>query len=849
MSIKRKILPLILAAVAFTACNKTGDADIGQFSDTTAAMSESSASEVTEAAAEKDNDTSDTEAPEAKKIKKEIKNAVYSDDGRTLIYIPSHWIGTLKIPQSVDAIGENAFYQSRLTSIVLPDGLKTIGDNAFAESSITGIELPSTVTDIGDGAFRDSALESIELNDGLKTIGDSVFAGTGVKDVCLPESIEKCGLVFGQTENGPFIIIPSEMKDNDCISSLKNYKNILYVDKSINENIDEPIYSEDGKTLIAFPAAETGYFRMPSGVENIAENAFYNSRLEFLDTDGIKSIGRNAFFNSSIFEIFIPRSVTEIGDYTFANSALKRIRLNGGLKTIGDYAFANTPLESIWLDDGVETIGAYAFANTPLESIIMYDKLKTIGDYAFTNTLLESIELNDGLKTIGESAFEGTQLKEISLPRYMEKCGMIFGQTENTPIIYAPASAENNASTRSLKNYKNVIYRDETDLEFLFRKASAFDRNGLEDKIFIDLNGDAFPEMVEIGYDDFDIRTFDLSLGTWKGFIYEIPEESDLYLYHDKENDVYFYIYKEYWIGTNYIHKVSITENGFSNRTIGRYKSKGGGKQNGQLTKEIDFGYFNGNFFIEANIPDICVYEMSENLPHCELIRTVNIKDTVDKYSNDSKAYRAVMDSFADRPQPSEYKKSLPKEPESTVSGNIDIYDKYGRCYSKVSINSYSASLESDEITEENFEKFSHMPNLIYLHLRSFFDDDYAEDVGSGYRPSYEKLYEERTIDLIDISKLSGLEYLEVETDNIINASEIGKLKNLRMLRIDGNADDLSFLADMDSLEAIELHPCSDKPADFFAPLYGLKNLKYIIYATDEQAAHIAENAPWISIV
>ena len=624
----------------------------------------------------------------------------------------------------------------------------------------------------------------------------------------------------------------------------------LTVDESINEDIDEPIYSEDGRTLIAFPASITGYFRIPTGVEFIAENAFYNSRLDILDTDGVvKSIGKYAFFNSSITEIIIPLSVTEIGDYTFANSALKRIRLSGGLKTIGDYAFANTQLEDIMLDDGIETIGAYAFANTPLESIKIYDKLKTIGDYAFANTRLTSIELNDGLTTIGDYAFANTKLTEITLPIYIENCGMIFGQTKNTLTIYAPASAENNAGTQSLKNYKNVIYRDETDLEFLLRKTSTFDRKGLEDKIFIDLNGDAFPEMVESGYDDFDVSYFDLSLGTWKEFIYKIPEDSDLYLYHDKENDIYFYIYVENWFGDKYIHKVNITENGFSNRTIGRYDSKGGRDQNGLLTKKLYFGYLDGKFFVEENIPDVCVYEMDKIMPDCELISTIKIKDTVDKYSNNSEMYKTVMDQFADSPQPSEYKKPLPEKPKSAVSGNIDIMHKGGRYYDTISINSYSVQLESDRNNKENLEKLSHMPNLIYLHLRSFFDDDWTDDIGVGYNPTYEDMYEERTIDLSGIGELSGLEYLEIETDNIINTSEIRKLKNLRMLRIRGNADDLSFLANMDSLEAIRLSTCSDKPADFFAPLYGLKNLKYIIYPTDEQAAHITENAPWISIV
>ncbi|MCH5195018.1 MAG: hypothetical protein J1F11_13750, partial [Oscillospiraceae bacterium] len=410
-----------------------------------------------------------------------------------------------------------------------------------------------------------------------------------------------------------------------------------------------------------------------------------------------------------------------------------------------------------------------------------------------------------------------------------------------------------------------VRYMHETDLEFLLRKTGDLNEEayvghifidiyGEETyigRIFIDLDGDDFPEIVRISppkESEWSVRNtltgtfekfpdtpshaylsrFDLSTGKWKD-IFDMPADTDLNLFHDKENDVYFYIYTD---EGNSIHKVCITENGFVDRIVGCYTSTGDYQmainQKYLSDKKIDFGFFYGKFFIEESSPDIDVHKMNESFPQCELISTVNIQDIIDKYSNDSEMYELVMGPFADSPQPSEYKKPEYNDPKPA---------------------SYSASLESRDITEKNFEELSYKPDLIYLHLRSFFDDDWAEDIGVGYRPSYEDLYEERTINLSGISKLSGLEYLEIETDNIINTSEIGKLKNLRLLKINANVDDLSFLADMDSLEAVRISYYTDKPADFYAPLYSLKNLKYIMSATDEQADHIVEHAPWINIV
>ncbi|MCH5194503.1 MAG: hypothetical protein J1F11_11110, partial [Oscillospiraceae bacterium] len=385
-----------------------------------------------------------------------------------------------------------------------------------------------------------------------------------------------------------------------------------------------------------------------------------------------------------------------------------------------------------------------------------------------------------------------------------------------------------------------VRYMHETDLEFLFRKKKSAVDIYCTMRIFIDLDGDDFPERVQIIDENIYLSKFEISSGKWKQFVNDVPIDTDIHLFHDRENDCYFYIYHKYLYEYDYIHKINITENEFIDGTIGRYNST----SDHQIAinpkyisdKKIDFGYFNGTFFIEENAPDIAVYEMNEKMPHCELISTINIQEIIDKYSNDHNGntiYDILISSFSDSPQPSEYKKPLPENNESETG-------------------TYSTSLSGVWIDEEHFEQLSHLPDLIYLHLIDFYVDDDDTSVGRGNHNSHE--YVESTIDLNGISKLSGLKCLEIETDNIINTSEIGKLNDLRMLIMEGDPDDISFLTDMDSLEAIEFTDLSDKPADFLAPLYGMKNLKYLIISrrtliTDEQIAHISENAPWINIV
>ncbi len=58
----------------------------------------------------------------------------------------------------VTAISAGAFYEcTGLTSIDIPNSVTAIGDEAFWCSGLTSAVIPNSVTTIGEGAFRDSA--------------------------------------------------------------------------------------------------------------------------------------------------------------------------------------------------------------------------------------------------------------------------------------------------------------------------------------------------------------------------------------------------------------------------------------------------------------------------------------------------------------------------------------------------------------------------------------------------------------------------------------------------------------------------------------------------------------------
>lgn len=236
----------------------------------------------------------------------------------------------INIPPSVQIIGERAFQDCyKIKTITIPDGITQIESDLFSGcSSLKSVHIPTSVQSIGSWAFTGcSSLTSVSIPDNVLSINDFTFQGcTNLQSVNISSNshmltIGSCAFRYCSSLTSIYIPKGVDLVNDNSIqgcTSLASYN--VHPQNNTYCAMDGVLFKKDKKTLLAYPPAKEGFqYVVPTGVVEIANNAFKNTKIETVSLPNtLKYIGEEAFYGSGLMYVTIPKNVEDIGNSAFA---------------------------------------------------------------------------------------------------------------------------------------------------------------------------------------------------------------------------------------------------------------------------------------------------------------------------------------------------------------------------------------------------------------------------------------------------------------------------------------------------------------------------------------------------
>lgn len=277
-----------------------------------------------------------------------IRSVTLPDNVRTIDDQAFYYCSLLErinIPDWVRTIGDKAFYGCRNLKTIDLNCVLSIGENAFYDTGITSLHLPGTVKYIyGSIAGHCSKLEEITVDgsdwfdsrdncNGIISAGNTLIQGC--KNTVIPNTVTSISCdAFKDCISLKTLRIPASVtyigqcSDDPFSDEQGNESPFWGCDSLVSIEVDtnNPVYDSrdncnaivDKRDNILLFGCQTTV--VPGSVTGIGNGAFYQCRrLEYMSLpESVKSIGEEAFIKCYILKsVSIPSRVTEIGDRAF----------------------------------------------------------------------------------------------------------------------------------------------------------------------------------------------------------------------------------------------------------------------------------------------------------------------------------------------------------------------------------------------------------------------------------------------------------------------------------------------------------------------------------------------------
>ena len=346
---------------------------------------------------------------------------------------------------NVTKIGDRAFYDQDIRTIVLPDTLRTLGADAFScNDAVETVEIPGSVDSYAHSFSGCSSLKEIKV----ATTNDTFESVSGVlmnekKDTIYQYPAGKAGTYT--IPESVTTIRDGAFSHCDSLESFSvNSKNKSFVaDGGV-------LFTKDKKTLVAYPNGKSGEeYTVPNNVGTISAYAFAGSPLKKVTLpSSMRTIEAYAFTGSALTEIELNQGASSVGQGAFEGcTALTKASLPSSLTRLGQSMFMGcTSLQEVsWAaTTSSATVGISAFEGcTSLTIVQVPERTATIDDRAFAGcTSLTSFTIPDSVTTIGDNAFMGSGLTEVTVTECRNMGTGIFQDCTSLKVVTLEADVD-----------------------------------------------------------------------------------------------------------------------------------------------------------------------------------------------------------------------------------------------------------------------------------------------------------------------------------------------------------------------------------------------------------------------
>lgn len=405
-------------------------------------------------------------------------------------------ITSVTFPDTIVTIGDSAFESNNIAGkLELPDSLNSLGQRAFYKNQITQVEIPRSLTVINTGVFGGNKLTEVTIHNNISSIGGTAFGANQIETLVFEENRYNSSLLDGiDIQTGAFasnklktVRLPYKVKGIASNAFMSNLGNDSIVPKLVYLYTENPLHPTN--PAIFHYDAEGGqhspYAKLILEEKPWTEEDFTYDITNATIITGFSDAGLNKLADNTVLEIPLKNkdgnTITAIAPSAFVNKGLTKVIFPEGLNefTINAGAFMNNSISELTIPEGVRNFEAQCFRYNKITAVHFPQSTLKIGNGAFEDNKISSLTIADTKEKIqiDGTAFCNNQIKHFTLPYRVEKVagtaflnntGMEPSPVDGSGIVYMYTSNANHFNAdrifriggKNISSYQKLVLKD-----------------------------------------------------------------------------------------------------------------------------------------------------------------------------------------------------------------------------------------------------------------------------------------------------------------------------------------------------------------------------------------------------